>query len=223
MKTKIVITALISALTINVASADQHAGLSFDGEIGAKYASDHFFRGQARSQDAIQANVGFNTSVGSVGLFGDLFTSQDVDSVQADTNDITVGLSLSPVDKIDLLLGLYKTQVSDSGGELEWFIGAEVDMLLSPALTVYRNTDDELYTYEGSLTHEIDLDVLKLELTGWLGNTELTESVNSTYYGAKLTAIKSVGPIDFYADVAVNDNEDRDSETVWGAGLAVKF
>lgn len=223
MKTKIVIAALVSALTINVASADQHAGLSFSGEIGAKYASDNFFRGQARSQDAIQANVGFDTSVGAVGLFGDLFTSQDVDSEQADINDITVGLSLSPVDKIDLLLGLYNTHASNSGGELEWFISAKVDSLLSPAVAVYRNTDDELYTYEGSLSYGVDLDVLRLELTGWLGNTELTESVDSTYYGAKLAAIKSVGPIDFYTDVALNDNEDRDSETVWGAGLVVKF
>jgi len=220
MKTKILIAALCSALMINAASAE---GLSFGGEIGAKYVSDHYFRGQARTNEALQANVGFDTSVGAVGLYGDLFTNQSVDSTEADTNDITVGLKLSIVDNIDLLAGVYNTENTGAGGDLEGFVGIEIDAPLNPAVTVFRNTDEELYTYEGQLSHEFDLDVIGLELAGVVGNTELSQSVDSTYYGAKLTATKSVGPVDLYADVAVNDNEDRDAETLWGAGVSVKF
>ena len=224
MKTKIIITALLSALMINAASAEkQNAGLEFGGSIGAGYVSDDFFRGQASSGESLQANVGFNTSVGSVGLFADLATTQSVDSTEADTNDVTVGLSLSPVDKVDLLLGVYNTDISNSGGNLEGFVGLQIDTLFNPSITVYRNTDQELYTYEGQLGHTVDLNVFDLELSGWLGNTELTASDDSTYYGAKLAAVRSVGNVDFYADVAVDDNEDRDSETLWGAGVAVKF
>lgn len=224
MKTKIVITALLSALITNVASAaKQDTGLKIGGTIGAGYVSDDFFRGQASSGESLQANVGFNTSVGSVGLFADLATTQSVDSTEADTNDVTAGLSLSPVDRLDLLLGVYNTDISNSGGTLEGFIGVQIDMLFNPSITVYRNTSEELYTYEGQISHDVDLGVIGLELSGWLGNTELTASDDSTYYGAKLAAVKNVGGIDFYADVAVDDNEDRDAETLWGAGIAVKF
>lgn len=224
MKTKIVIAALTCALITNVASAaKQDTGFKLGGTIGAGYVSDDFFRGQASSGESLQANVGFNTSVGSVGLFGDLATTQSVDSTEADTNDVTVGLSLTPVDKINLLLGVYNTDISNSGGNLEGFVGVQIDALLNPSITLYRNTSEELYTYEGQLSHSIDLDVFDLQVSGWLGNTELTTSDDSTYYGAKLAAVKSLGNIDLYADVAVDDNEDRGAETLWGAGVAVKF
>jgi hypothetical protein len=224
MKTKIVIAALVCALITNVASAaKQDTGFKLGGTIGAGYVSDDFFRGQASSGESLQANVGFNTSVGSVGLFADLATTQSVDSTEADTNDVTVGLSLTPVSKIDLLLGVYNTDISNSGGNLEGFVGVQIDTLLNPSITVYRNTSEELYTYEGQLSHSIDLDVFDLQVSGWLGNTELTTSDDSTYYGAKLAAVKSLGNIDLYADVAVDDNKDRDAETLWGAGVAVKF
>jgi len=156
-------------------------------------------------------------------LFADLATTQSVDSTEADTNDVTIGLSLTPVDKIDLLLGVYNTDISNSGGNLEGFVGVQIDTLLNPSITAYRNTSEQLYTYEGRLNHSIDLDVFELRASGWLGNTELTTSDDSTYYGAKLAAVKSLGNIDLYADVAVDDNEDRDAETLWGAGVAVKF
>jgi hypothetical protein len=224
MKTKTVIAALTCALITNVASAaKQDTGFKLGGTIGAGYVSDDFFRGQASSGESLQANVGFNTSVGSIGLFGDLTTTQSVDSTEADTNDVTVGLSLTPVDKINLLLGVYNTDISNSGGNLEGFVGVQIDALLNPSITLYRNTSEELYTYEGQLSHSIDLDVFDLQVSGWLGNTELTTSDDSTYYGAKLAAVKSLGNIDLYADVAVDDNEDRDAETLWGAGVAVKF
>jgi len=224
MKTKTVIAALTCALITNVASAaKQDTGFKLGGTIGAGYVSDDFFRGQASSGESLQANVGFNTSVGSIGLFGDLATTQSVDSTEADTNDVTVGLSLTPVDKINLLLGVYNTDISNSGGNLEGFVGVQIDALLNPSITLYRNTSEELYTYEGQLSHSIDLDVFDLQVSGWLGNTELTTSDDSTYYGAKLAAVKSLGNIDLYADVAVDDNEDRDAETLWGAGVAVKF
>ena len=224
MRTKIIIAALISAISINVASADNHdSGLKLGGSIGAGYVSDDFFRGQSSGGESLQANVGFNTSVGSVGLFADFETTQSVDSTEADTNDLTVGLDFGLTDKINLLLGVYNTDVSSAGGNLEGFIGVQIDSLLNPGLTVYRNTDVELYTYEGSVCHTVDLSVCDLVLCGWLGNTELTTSDDSVYYGAKLATVKSVGNVDFYADVAIDDNEDRDAETLWGAGITVQF
>lgn len=220
MKTKTVIAALLCAFFTNAVSAE---GLSLNGSIGAKYVSDHYFRGQERTDDALQATVGFDTNIGSIGVFGDLFTNQSVDSTEADTNDITVGLSVSPVDQIDLLLGVYNTETSDNGGELEGFIGVQIDTLLNPRLTVFRNTDDELYTYEGELSHEFVTDIFNVEVSGVIGNTELTEAIDSTYYGGRLAVVKSIGPVDLYTDVAVTDNDDRDAETLWGAGLSVNF
>ena len=224
MRTKIVIAALISAISINVASADNHdAGLNLGGTIGAGYVSEKYFRGQSSGGESLQANVSFNTSVESVGVYVDLTTTQSVDSTEIDTNDITAGLSLGLGDKIDLLLGVYNTDISTSGGTLEGFVGVQLSSLLNPSVTVYRNTNQELYTYEGGVCHTVELGVFDLVLCGWLGSTELTTSVDSTYYGGRVAAVKSVGDIDFYANVAVDDNEDRDTETLWGAGIAVKF
>jgi hypothetical protein len=224
MKTKIVIAALLGALITNVVSAgNQSSGLSLNGDIGAKYVSDHYFRGQFRTDEALQANVNLTTKVGSVGLFGELFTNQSVDSTQADTNDITAGAVLSLTDNLDILAGVYNTENTGAGGDLEGFLKIKLDTLLSPEVAVFRNVDDELYTYEGSLSHEFDLDVLSLIVSGNLGNTELTEQTDSTYYGGRVAAVKSIGAVDLFADVAVTDNEDRDAETLWGAGLSVKF
>jgi hypothetical protein len=91
-------------------------------------------------------------------------------------------------------------------------------------LSVYRDTDDSLYTFEGQLSHEVDLNIVNLELAGILGNTDTSATTDSTYFGAKVTASKTIKEnLNLYADVALSDNDVRDNETVWGVGLSVKF
>jgi uncharacterized protein YhjY with autotransporter beta-barrel domain len=94
----------------------------------------------------------------------------------------------------------------------------------SPTLSVYRDTDDSLYTFEGQVSYNLDLEVVNLELSGMLGNTDVSSVADSTYLGAKLTATKTIKDnVDLYADVALSDNDTRDNDTLWGVGLSVKF
>jgi hypothetical protein len=221
MKTKILITAL-SCLFINAASAEAPV---VSGNVGAKYASDYHRRGAVLSEEAIQAQVGFNIGVGAVDLFGDIFTNQNSESAGNDTDEVTLGLSTELMDDVfSAYLGVYNTDTGVGDSDLEAFASLRANTFLSPTLSVYRDTDDSLYTYEGQLSYDVDLDLVALELAGILGNTDTGASADRAYYGAKLTASKTIKDnLNMYADVALSDSDDRDNETVWGVGLSVKF
>ena len=125
-------------------------------------------------------------------------------------------------DKLNAYVGIYNTDNSELGDNLEAFASLELDFPLSPTVSVYRDTDDSLYTFEGQVSYGVDLDVVNLELAGILGNTDVSSAIDSTYLGAKLTkTIKD--NVNLYADVALSDNDTRDNETLWGVGLSVKF
>ena len=222
MKTKALMMAL-SCLCINAASAEAPA---VSGDVGAKYASDYHRRGAALSEEAIQAQVGFNIGIGAVDLFGDIFTNQNSESSGNDTDETTFGLSTSLMDDVfNAYLGVYNTDTGVGDSDLEAFASLQANVALSPTVSIYRDTDDSLYTYEGQLSYDLDLlDTVGLELAGILGNTETSSTTDRTYFGAKLTATKTVKDnINMYADVALSDSDDRDNETIWGVGVSVKF
>ena len=223
MKTKLV--SLITVL-LGLGFSSVHAGdINVNGNVGTKYASDYHRRGQVVSDEAIQAQVGFNVGLGGVDLFGDLFTNQATSASSVDSDELTLGIGTSLLeDKLSAYAGVYNTSNSALGDDLEAFASLGLNTLLSPSLSVYRHTDDSLYTFEGQLGHSFNLEVITLEVTGVLGQTELTAATESTYYGTVLTASKTLGKdLNVYADVALSDNDVRDYETVWGVGLRLKF
>jgi hypothetical protein len=222
MKNKLVKLIALLGLSINVASAEAP---EVNGKMGTKYSSDYHRRGQLVSQEAIQAQVGFNVGFGAVDLFGDFFTNQSTASNSADNNELTVGLGTSLLDdRLDAYVGVYNTDNTVAGDSLEAFASLGVNTLLSPSVSVYRDTDQSLYTFEGQVSYDVDLNIINLELAGMLGNTDLTTTEDSTYYGAKLTATKTIKDnVDLYADVSLSDNDVRDNETLWGVGLSIKF
>jgi hypothetical protein len=138
---------------------------------------------------------------------------------------LTVGLGTSLLDdRLDAYVGVYNTDNTVAGDNLEVFASLGVNTLLSPSVSVYRDTDQSLYTFEGQISYDVDLNIINLELAGMLGNTDLTTTEDSTYYGAKLTATKTIKDnVDLYADVSLSDNDVRDNETLWGVGLSIKF
>ena len=222
MKTKLVSLLALLGLSINAASAE---ATNINGNMGTKYSSDYHRRGQLVSEEAIQAQVGFNVGLGAVDVFGDFFTNQSTASNSADNDELTFGLGTSLLeDKLNAYIGVYNTDNTSAGDNLEAFASIGVDTFLSPSFSVYRDTDESLYTFEGQVSYDLDLDIVNLELAGMLGNTDLTTTNDSTYYGAKLTATKTIKDnVDLYADVALSDNDVRSNETLWGVGLSVKF
>mgnify|MGYP003627715329 FL=1 len=219
MKTKITIAALLSVLFINAASAESPV----NGNVGTKFASDYHRRGAQLSNEAIQAQVGFNVGVGGVDLFGDFHTNQGTDS-EIDTNELTVGLGADLFDdKLSAYVGLYNTDSTNTSNDLEAYASLSLSTVLSPSISVYRDTDDALYTFEGTISHTFDLNIANLQLAGILGNTDATAVQEYTYTGAKATLSKTVNDINLYTDIGITDTESRDNETVWGVGLSVKF
>ena len=190
MKTKLVSLIALLGLSINAASAE---ATNINGNVGTKYSSDYHRRGQLVSEEAIQAQVGFNVGLGAVDLFGDFFTNQSTASNSADNDELTFGLGTSLLeDKLNAYVGVYNTDNTSAGDNLEAFASIGVDTFLSPSVSVYRDTDESLYTFEGQVSYGFDLNIVNLELAGMLGNTDLTTTNDSTYYGAKLTATKTI-------------------------------
>jgi len=222
MKTTTVILSALLGFFINAASAEAPP---VKGNVGAKYSSDYNRRGEILSAEALQAQVGFNVGLGSVDVFGDFFTNQSTDSGGADTDETTLGLGTSLFDNnFNAYIGIYNTDLGAAEDTLEAFASIQVETLLSPTVSVFRDTDASLYTFEGQLSHGISLEVIDLELAGVIGNTDSTTTLDRTYVGAKLTASKTVKDnLNLYADVAVSDSDDRSNETIWGLGLSVKF
>ena len=222
MNTKLVKLIALLGLSINVASAEAP---EVNGNLGTKFSSDYHRRGQVVSQEAVQAQVGFNVGLGDVDVFGDFFTNQSTASNGGNNDELTVGLGSSFFeDKLSAYVGIYNTDNSELGDNLEAFASLGLDFPLSPTVSVYRDTDDSLYTFEGQVSYGVDLDVVNLELAGILGNTDVSSVIDSTYLGATLTATKTIKDnVDLYADVSVSDNDTRDNETLWGVGLSVKF
>lgn len=222
MNNKLVKLIALLGLSINVASAEAP---EVNGNLGTKFSSDYHRRGQVVSQEAVQAQVGFNVGLGGVDIFGDFFTNQSTASDGGNNDELTVGLGSSFFeDKLNAYVGIYNTDNSELGDNLEAFVSLGLDFPLSPTVSVYRDTDDSLYTFEGQVSYGVDLDVVNLELAGILGNTDVSSAIDSTYLGAKLTATKTIKDnVNLYADVALSDNDTRDNETLWGVGLSVKF
>ena len=222
MNNKLVKLIALLGLSINVASAEAP---EVNGNLGTKFSSDYHRRGQVVSQEAVQAQVGFNVGLGDVDVFGDFFTNQSTASDGGNNDELTVGLGSSFFeDKLSAYVGIYNTDNSELGDNLEAFASLGLDFPLSPTVSVYRDTDDSLYTFEGQVSYGVDLDVVNLELAGILGNTDVSSVIDSTYLGATLTATKTIKDnVDLYADVSVSDNDTRDNETLWGVGLSVKF
>ena len=220
MKIKPTLAALLSVFLITAAAAEPATVV---GHVGTKYTSDYDRRGQILSAEAIQAQVGFNVGIGGADFFGDFFTNQSTDN-DVDTNELTVGVGTGLFDdRLNAYVGVYNTETSGSPSDLEAFAMVQVDTLLDPTISVYRDTDDNQYTFEGQLSHTFDLQFVEFGLTGVLGNTETSSAIDNTYTGGRASLRKSFDQLQVYTDVAVSDDDSRDNETIWGVGLSLKF
>jgi hypothetical protein len=213
---KIIITTLLGFF-INVASAENYSA-----EI--RYASDYFYRGALKTGQAVQSSVGLSASGGGLGFSAGAFTNQAVDS-GSDTYILSAGISKSFVDE---LLSAYAgvNHVEDVAGAatLEAQVSIGLNWPLSPRLSVYRDLDDSLYTYELSVNHELDLEVLSLGLNGSVGNTETSSLIDNTYYTVGAVASRSLSEDSTISLGATHvDSDTTSNEYVFDFGVAIKF
>jgi hypothetical protein len=213
---KLKLTSLLIALGLltNAAFAGNSA------KIG--YASDFFYRGAQKSLESVQAGLDLESSV--LGLDGSLHacTNQSVDQ-GVDSYLFTAGLGTSLGDLFAVYGGFnhFEDVAGEALSEIE--LRASVDMIGNPSVSVFRDTSDDLYTFEGSLSHDLDLSIANLEVRGSLGNTDVTASNNRTYYSVGAGLSRGLGDATVGASVDLVDSDDIEREFVFGTAITFNF
>ena len=213
---KLKLTSLLAALGLltNAAFAGNSA------KIG--YASDFFYRGAQKSLESVQAALDLESSV--LGLNGSLHacTNQSVDE-GVDSYRFAAGLGASLGDLFAVYGGFnhFEDVAGEALSEIE--LRASVDMFGNPTISAFRDTSDDLYTFEGSLSHSIDISVADLQVRGSIGNTDVTESNNRTYYSVGAGLSRALGGATVGASVDLVDSDDIEREFVFGTSIAFNF
>lgn len=218
MKTKIAIVALLSVFNIN-ASADK-----VKGNLDVSYASDYYFRGAELGADSLQATVGANANVSGLDLFASYFTNNTTGDNTANTDIMTIGGGKSFADGLlNLYGGVVNLDTDGADSVLDAFVSVKIETALSPSLTVYRNTDDELYTVEGAVSYTIESEIADLKLSVEAGTTDVTESTSRDYVGATAKLSRTYGAVTPHLCLSVVDADDSARDTIIRGGLTFKF
>ena len=222
MKTKLSIITALLGFFINAASAEE---ANLQGDVGLSYLSQNYFRGQSVSEEALQASIGADFDVAGLGAFVDFSTSQSLEAGE-DKHDTAVGVKTSFLDdSLSVSVGLLHYEYTAGDAELEGFVGATYNTILSPTMRFYRNTEESLSTYEASVSHGFDLGLADLSLGAGIGMTDLSSATDSDYYELSATASRSItDSVEAFASLAYNDADNRDdADTFGGIGFLVKF
>lgn len=216
MKTKLVILALLSAFSINVSAKS-----AANGQLSVGYTTESYFRGSQISEAAIELQVGANGAVGGLDIFADVLSVQSNDG--ANTDFATLGLGKQLNDLVTVYGGVININPEGTSSQLDAFISLNLDAPLSPSVSVYRDTDDSVYTYEASISKSFDIGFAELDLGGSLGSTDLTTGGDRHYGGVSAQLKKKIDNVCLHAGVSLVDVEDLDVDTVVSAGVTFKF
>ena len=215
---KLKLTSLLVALGLitNAAFAGNSA------KIG--YASDFFYRGEQKALESIQSAVDLEASL--LGLDGKLHacTNQSIDE-GVDSYRFAAGLGTSFAEDLFSVYGgfnHYEDVAGDALSEIE--VSASVNVFANPTVSAFRNVDEDLYTFEGSLSESFDLSFASLDVRGSFGNTEVTTANDRTYYSVGGGLTRQVGAgVDLSLSVDLVDSDDIEREFVFGTALAFLF
>jgi len=135
-------------------------------------------------------------------------------------------LSSSVLDgKLGLGFGLYHYEFLAGSSNLEGFIQANLDVVLSPTVRVYRDTDASLWTYEAGVSHDVEIpDIATLTLGATAGLTETSSTAEVEYYEVSGEFTRDITEnLEGVLLVAYNDADNRDGETLAAFGFRVSF
>lgn len=211
---KIISSLLALGLSINAALADNSA------KIG--YVSDFFYRGDQKALESVQASVDLGTSFSGLDASLHACTNQSVDQ-GSDSYRFAAGLGKSLGDLLSVYGGFnhFEDVAGEAISEIE--LRVSLNTLGNPSVSAFRDTSDDLYTFEGSLSHSFDVQFADLSVRGSIGNTDATASDNTTYYSVGLGLSRALGSATIAAGVDLVDADDIDREFVFGTALTFNF
>lgn len=215
MKTKIV-SLLIAFGLLNAANAGNSVKLGL--------ASDSFYRGAQKSEESIQSSLMAGTALGGFNASAHICSNQAIDS-ESDSYHMGAGLGKSFAEGLFSLYGGFN-HFEDVPGEAlsEVEIKLSSSVAFSPSLSVYRDIDESLYTFELSASHSLETDVADISINASIGNTEVTTSNDRDYYSVGASTSKSLSDSsDLSLGVDYIDADDISGEFVLGSALSFKF
>ena len=217
MKTKTLTAVALLSFFINAAFAG-------NGSVGTEYASDFFRRGALLSEDAIQADASYSLEVGGLDASLSAMTNQPTANGSADTYIIDAFLSKSLSDVVNLSLGLQHAEMVTGEATMDIAIAFDIDTLLSPSVSLYRNVDETLYTLEVGVSHDFDIKVATLSLLANYGHSEISSALNVDYHSLAGVLSKDISEnAALHLSVASVNSDSIERKTLIGLGINVKF
>ena len=216
MKNKLTSLLVLCGLICNAALLGNSA------KIG--YASDFFYRGSQKAEQSVQASLMLGAGVAGLDASAHACTNQAVD-VGNDSYHLGAGLGKSFAEGLlSAYVGLnhFEGVPGNALSEVELVLSSNT--VLNPSVSLFRDLDDSLYTFEAGVSHDFDLSFASLDLEATVGNTELTSASDRTYYVVGASLSKSVSDAaDLSLGVDYVDADDIDREYVFGTSLSFKF
>jgi hypothetical protein len=181
------------ALPFLVSTSTASAGEGFAGSLYGSVNSMYLWRGFDLSPDSdfvVQPGLDLSYNGFRVGLWA----NYDEDSSKINETDITLEYSFD-IDTVSLTIGNTSYLMDEAEDTNELYLGATLNILLSPTLTIYYDWDESDETgifLTAGVSHSFELmDSLALNLGGLIGFNIENYSVSeeySNFHNAELTA-----------------------------------
>ncbi len=177
--------AVISAIATGVAGLSAQE-LSVSTTFG--WESEYIFRGAKLADEIYTPSVDLTYGGAYVGIWAAL----PVDGAFENEIDFYAGYGFQASELLSLDFGAtyytYPEQSDDDffgdDNSVEFYAGAALEVLLSPALYVYYDIDLDVFTVEGSIGHSIPLtESISFDTGAYLGWVNPDHGDDYTYYG----------------------------------------
>jgi len=174
-----ILTAALTAISINAA-----------GNLTLKYDQSPDFRGRVTDSEI---NTALSSSVKvlgvDVGMDGSIAVRSEVE------DEIRVGAFLDlDTDFLDFKTGVvaYDNNIV-VGDDVEVYIEAGADIILTPTVRVYYSPKNDDFTVEGSVSQSVKVtDTIALNAGATVGSTKVQSSDREMYYKVSATAVHKV-------------------------------
>lgn len=217
---KLIAFVAVAATALSVNAADNEA--STTGSVSVGYSNENNFRGADIGNETLKAGVDLHGSLGGLNVFGSVVTDQSIDG-GSDQYYITTGIA-SQLFGLDAAAGYFHAENVPGEANGELFARLTASKFLNLSGIVYYELDNELWTTELGVSHSFDIDVATITGRASIGNTEVSNSNDRTYYVLGVDARREiVEDVDLVLGLDYVDADDRDDDTVFLAGIQVKF
>ena len=225
----------LASLVAGVSAQAQDAAVSSEGSalsvtVDVTYVSDYVFRGAKLAGASIQPSV--EASYGN--LYAGAWNSSSISDESVSEIDFYAGYGFDLTEKLSLDAGVtaYTYDGGSADDSIEAYVGASLDVLLTPSLYYYYDFDYEVSTVEASIGYSIPVDAIKASIDlsakyGWVA----PDSGDQRTYGVVGVAVpfslSENATFTVGADYVVNDGDeliDGDEDGIVGkAGISIGF